>query len=125
MVLTLVGSRARGTNTDSSDYDFITTNDIELPPRIKLIKNGPEYKEFEYNGRLFNIWIVEPKYYESNKILRTLDKGHFIGLANDVKRMIHGHLTFNGVSIMDRIIPIKEFINKNPVLKEKWGKYMI
>lgn len=125
MVLTLVGSRARGDNTASSDFDYITTNNIQLPNFVKVYKDGPLYKEFEFNGEVYNIWKVQPEYFESNKILRTLDKGHFIGLANDIKRVVHGHLSFNGVVILNRVIPIKEFINKNPILKEKWGKYMI
>ncbi len=125
MVLTLVGSRARGTNNESSDYDFITTNDIVLPEFVHIFKNGPIYKEFEFNGKVYNIWKVKPEYFESNRILRTLDKAHFIGLANAVKRGYNGHLSFNGVEMLNRTIPIMEFIEKNPLIKEKYGKYLI
>ena len=62
-------------------------------------------------------------YFESNQFLRTLDKGHFIGLANAIKKL-NGKLNFDGSEYNNKIYPIVDAIQKLDELK-KFRKYFI
>ena len=88
-----------------------------------MIKNGKKYVQFiTVNNEHVDIWKVEPESFESNQFLRTLDKGHFIGLANAIKKL-NGKLNFDGIEYNKKIYPIVDAIKKLDELK-KFRKYI-
>ena len=50
MILNFVGSRERNDNTDESDFDYITTKNLDDVKKLfeikKIIKNGKKYVQF-------------------------------------------------------------------------------
>jgi hypothetical protein len=127
MILNFVGSRERNDNTKESDFDYITTENLDDVKKLfnikKIIKNGKKYIQFiTTNNEHVDIWKVKPEYFESNKFLRTLDKGHFIGLANAVKKL-NGTLNFDGIKFNNKVYPIIESIKNFKELK-KFRKYI-
>jgi len=72
--LDIVGSLARGEKTPN-DIDFITT--LNLP-------NGKKYFKTTFKGIPIDIWKVEDR--KIGKFIRTMDKGHLIGIYNALKK---------------------------------------
>lgn len=89
--LYLVGSANR--NEDFNDLDFVTEYNLnDIIENIKkyydvsIIKNGIKFKQLKINNINIDIWKVNNKdELKSIKILRTLDKGHYIGFKKLAK----------------------------------------
>lgn len=92
MKLYLVGSRARNAHNSKSDFDYLSTDDLDrVIDHInykKIIKHGSKYVQLELkNGNKMDIWRIPKQYIQNTIMLRSMDKGHYIGFVNAVKKL--------------------------------------
>ena len=131
--LILVGSRRRG--DIDSDYNYITTYPLDMiyhelsmtrrHMKVKTIKSGGAYIQFEIGPKIINIWRVSKPTLRNNEILRTMDTVHYNELVKACKEL-DMHLNFNGIKLKNTLkyYDIERAINMLPEL-EQFKKYII
>lgn len=126
MSLYYVGSVARGEHLKGSDIDFVTTDDlttiVQYLPKYRIIKLGPKYTQLINNSNVLDIWKVPAKTLQNNIVLRSMDKGHYIGFVTAVRNLGY-YMNFNGIKVGSEYISPFTFIKRYPSL-HKFKKYL-